>query len=268
MLNIYMTNLNVLNMKKIILFVVAILILSCNNQPKEIIESTKINSQNTSEKKDLELARNNYAVVWNWTTTEKQLVSDNAPTISKELTKLWKDKIVENAYFDSDGEFEKFEGFPNISFFLKTSSISEAENILNELTVVKKGIAKYTIYSVGTKWLGRNSEAIVKKSMVTKAYVAVWNTVTKHDNTNAKGLIKKNAKNQSDAILKLWNEGIVENVYFDIEGTASNNMTTDFVFFINADSKAEAKKICDNLPFAKKHLASYKISPVGVYWLR
>jgi len=39
----------------------------------------------------------------------------------------------------------------------------------------------------------------------------------------------------------------------DIEGTANLNSTTDFVFFINADSKAEAKKICDNLPFAKKH---------------
>ena len=268
MLNIYMTNLNILNMKKIMLFVVTILVLSCNNQPKEKVESTKFNPENTSEKKDQELARNNFAVVWNWTTTDKQLVSDNAPAISKELTKLWKDKIVENAYFDSDAEFEKFEGFPNISFFLKTSSISDAENILNKLTVVKKGIAKYTIYPVGTKWLGRNDEVIKKKGMVTKSYVAVWNTVTKHDNSNAKDLIRKNAKDQSDAILKLWNEGIVENVYFDIEGTASLNSTTDFVFFINADSEADAKKICDNLPFAKKHLASYKISPVGVYWLR
>ena len=255
-------------MKKIMLFVVAILVLSCNNQPKEKVESSEINPASTSVKEDQELVRNNYAVVWNWTTTDKQLVTDNAPAISKELTKLWKDKIVENAYFDSDGEFEKFESFPNISFFLKAKSVAETESILNELTVVKKGIAKYTIYPVGTKWLGRNSEVIVKKGMVTKAYVAVWNTITKHDNADAKELIKKNAKDQSDAILKLWNDGIVENVYFDIEGTSNLNSTTDFVFFVNADSEAEAKKICDDLPFAKKHLSSYKISPVGVYWLR
>jgi len=268
MLNIYILILNISIMKKITLLIVLLFVLACNNLTKEKKESNEVKQENTSEKENSSFAGNNFAVVWNWTTTDKQLVADNAPIISKELTKLWKAKIVENAYFDSDGEFDKFEYFPNISFFLKANSITEAENALNKLTVVKKGIAKYTIYAVGTKWLGRNSEVIVKKGIVTRAYVAVWNTLTEYDDTNAKALIRENTKAQSDAILKLWNEGVVENVYFDIEGTASNNLTTDFVFFINADSEAHAKKICNELPFVKKHLASYKISPVGVYWLR
>ena len=268
MLNINTSNLNTSMMKKITLLTLLLFVFACNNQKKEEKGLNEIQEQNTSVNKDVKSVRHNYAIVWKWTTSDKQLATDNAPIISKELTKLWKDKVVENAYFDSDAEFDKFENFPNISFFLKASSINEVKSILNKLTVVKKGIANYTIYPVGTKWLGRNSEVIVKKGVVTKAYVAVWNTVTEYNNSNAKALIKENVKAQSDAILKLWNEGKVENVYFDIEGTSSNNLTTDFVFFINADSESDAKKICDNLPFSQKHIASYKLQPVGVYWLR
>jgi len=268
MLNIYTLNLNTSIMRKIILLTVLLFAFACNNQKKEEKGLNEIQEQNTSVNKDAESVKHNYAIVWKWSTSDKQLVTDNAPAISKELTKLWKDKVVENAYFDSDAEFDKFENFPNISFFLKAGSIDETETILNKLTVVKKGIAKYTIYPVGTKWLGRNSEVIVKKGIVTRAYVAVWNTLTEYDDANAKALIKENAKAQSDAILKLWNEGVVENVYFDIVGTSNLNSTTDFVFFINADSESDAKKICDNLPFSQKHIASYKLQPVGVYWLR
>jgi len=39
------------------------------------------------------------------------------------------------------------------------------------------------------------------------------------------------------------------------------------VFFINAKTEKKARVICDNLPFAKKHLASYQLLPVGTHWL-
>ena len=253
-------------MKKFILLVV-LLIVACNNQTKEKKSESEVKQQNSSKENDLKFGRLNYAVVWNWTTTDKQLVIDNTTTISNELTNLWKDDIVENAYYDSDPKIDKFEHFPNISFFLKAKSIEEAEATLNKLTIVKKGIAKYTIYPVGTKWLDRNNEAMVKKGIISKSYVTVWNTITENDSANAKELIKENVKAQSDAILKLWEEGIVENAYFDIEGTVNNNLITDFVFFINADSEAEAIEICDELPFVKQQLASYKLQQVGVYWL-
>lgn len=267
MLNIYTSNINMLIMKKTILLVVLVLIVACNNGAKEKKSESEVKRQNSSKENDTKFGRLNYAVVWNWTTTDKQLVMDNTTAISNELTILWKDDIVENAYYDSDAKIDKFEHFPNISFFLKANSLEEAEATLNKLTIVKKSIAKYTIYPVGTKWLGRNNEAVVKKRIISKAYVTVWNTITEYDSANAKELIKENTKAQSDAILKLWEEGIVENAYFDIEGTVNNNLITDFVFFINANSVAEAKKICDELPFVKQHLAAYKLQQVGVYWL-
>lgn len=72
---------------------------------------------------------------------------------------------------------------------------------------------------------------------------------------------------QSDAILKLWNEGIIENVYFDVEGTQETNTVTDFVFFVNADSEKEAIEICDHLPFVQEKIAAYKLHAVGIFWL-
>ncbi len=67
----------------------------------------------------------NFAVVWNWTTTDKQLVTDNAPTISKELNNLWKNGVVENAYYDANSKVNKFEHFPNITFFLRAKSLKK-----------------------------------------------------------------------------------------------------------------------------------------------
>ena len=60
---------------------------------------------------------------------------------------------------------------------------------------------------------------------------------------------------------------MIENVYFDVPGTVENNAVADFVFFVNANSKEEAKEICYNLPFAKQHLAAYTLHPVGVLWM-
>jgi hypothetical protein len=242
--------------KLLSLLAISLLLLSCGN-------SNKHDSQNQSSttKEEPVIGRNNYAVVWNWTTTDKQLVDDNTLTISKELTKLWNKGIVENAYYDGNAKVDKFEHFPNIIFFLKAKSFEEAEVILNKLTIVKKGIAVYTVYPVGTKWLGRNDEIIKEKAKPTKSFVAVWTT-----NKEVKPSDEL-TKSQSDAVLKLWNEAVIENVYFDIEGIQKANNETDFVFFVNANSKEEVKQIVDNLPFAKENIASYKLLSVGSFWM-
>ena len=251
-------------MKKILLLASIALMFSCNNPKKEKKEVVETKTETKVE--DSAYGTRNFAIVWKWTTRDKQLVTDNANNISNELTNLWKKGVVENTYYDGNAKIDKFEHFPNITFFLKTKSIENAEKVLNNLTIVKKGIAKYTIYPVGNKWLDRNTDKIDKNG-VTNSYVAVWNTVTEYDNSKAKELIKESVKEQSDAILKLWEEGTVENAYFDIEGTTKHNLKTDFVFFINTKTEKEAKEICDNLPFARKHLASYKLLPVGVFWM-
>ena len=123
-------------------------------------------------------------------------------------------------------------------------------------------MADYKIYPVGTKWLGRATEAIYKKG-VTGSFVAVWTTPKKIDPDTDSEVIA----NQADAIMKLYKEGVVENVYFDVEGTQTTNDITDFVFFINASTKTQAEKICDNLPFSLKKKATYKLQDVGVFWL-
>lgn len=261
MLNFNIAILNVSIMRRITLLSVLLIFMACNNQSKDNKVTNKIKQEN-SEKEDTKFGRNNYAIVWKWTTTDKQLVDDNTPLISNELTQLWKDGIVETAYYDSDAEIDKFENYPNISFFLKTKSYESAELILNNLTIVKKGIAVYSIYPVGLKWLGRNDKIIKEKGIVTKSYVAVWTT-----NKNAKPNDNV-VKDQSDTILRLWNEAKIENVYFDIEGTQKANNKTDFVFFVNANTEEEAKKICDKLPFVKEKRASYELHSVGVFWLK
>ncbi len=249
-------------MKKIIsvLFVI-VLMISCNNkQDKKTITTVEEKITNIPQVDNSKFGRSNYAVVWKWTTKDVQLVQDNLVTIASETNNLWKKDVITDAYYNPNAKVDKLEYFPNISFFLKAKSYEEAEVILNKLTIVKKGIAIYTIYPVGTKWLGRNDEKINNKG-ITNSYVAVW---TKE---NKEKLTDDLTKLQADSILKLWNEGTIENVYFDIEGTQKLNNKTDFVFFVNVNTEEEARKICDQLPFVKEKIASYKMHEVGVFWL-
>ena len=248
-------------MKNIVLFASIALLVACNTQKKD----PKLEVENATEtevKVEKPVYGNqNYAVVWKWTTDDKQLVTDSAPLISQELTNLWKNGVVENAYYDGNAKVDKFEYFPNITFFLKAKSYESAEVILNKLTIVKKGIAVYTMYPVGINYLGRNNKVLKEKAMKTLSFVAVWET-----KPNAKPSDEL-TKSQSDAVLEYWKDAVIENVYFDIEGIQKANNETDFVFFVNANSKEEAKAVCDKLPFAKENIASYKLLPVGVFWL-
>lgn len=235
----------------------SLLVIGCKNDKKEANTETEIVELESNQTSTF--GKENYAVVWNWTTTDEQLVKENAPTISKELTALWKKGVVENAYYNSDSKIDKLSYFPNISFSMKASSYESAEVILNKLTVVKKGIAIYKLYPIGTLWLDRKSETIHKNG-VTKSFVTVWTTKNKPTD--------ELTQTQSDKVLELWNTGKIENVYFDIEGTQKPNSKTDFVFYANANTKAEAIAICESLPFFKENIAIYKIHEVGVFWLR
>lgn len=248
--------------RTLFILVASLLIISCGDSKKKVIPET----QETESTEASTRGRSNYAVVWNWTTTDVGLVTENTQKISEELTALWKNDVVENVYYNSDSKINKLAHLPNISFFIKAKSIKDAESILNDLTVVEKGIAKYTLYPVGVKWVGRNTDVINERG-VTKSYVSVWNTITKHDQSNAKELIKENAKAQSDAILDLWEKGYVENIYMDIEGTIKLNFISDFVCFVNANTEKEAEDLLNKLPFVTKNLASYKLVPVGTFWL-
>ncbi len=236
----------------------SLLICGCANNKKERNTDTKSETVVSITAKTSKVGNENYAIVWNWTTTDEQFVLDNSSTISKELTALWKKGVVENAYYNSDSKIDKLSYFPNISFSLKAESYKSAEIILNNLTIVKKGIAIYQIHPIGTLWLDRKSNTIHENGM-TKSFVTVWST-------NKKPTTKL-TKVQNDKILKLWNAGKIENVYFDIEGTQIANSKTDFVFYVNSNTKEEAIILCESLPFFKNNITTYKIHEVGVFWM-
>lgn len=244
----------------------SVLIVNCGKEAKKDKIDVKSETQETTSIKSSEFGKTNYAVVWNWTTTDEQLVSDNTAKISIELTDLWNKGIVENVYYDSEAKTNKLSYFPNISFFMKVQSLEDAKTVLNNLTIVKNNIAEYSIHPVGSKWLGRNKEAITKNG-ITKSWVAVWATSVDHNSDASKDEVKQNAKEQSDAVLSLWNQGLIENVYFDITGIQQKNDITDFVLYVNADSEKEARAILNELPFYKKNIAQYQMFSVGVFWM-
>ena len=237
---------------------VSLLFFSCGNNKKETKTETKSDTVEPIVTQTSKIGSENYAVVWNWTTEDEQLVSYNTPIISKELTTLWQKGIVENAYYNSDSKVDKLSYFPNISFSLKAESYKSAETILNNLTIVKKGIAVYKLYPIGTLWLDRKHKTIHENGM-TKSFVTVWKTNNKPTD--------KLTQAQNDKVLELWNTGRIENAYFDIAGTQKPNSKTDFVFYANANTKAEAIAICESLPFFKENIATYKIREVGVFWM-
>lgn len=238
----------------IIYLVVSLLIISCGKDTKKESIEEVTETQETTAVKTSEFGRSNFAVVWKWTTTDSQLVSDNMIKISEELNDLWKKDVVENVYYNSDSKVEKLDIFPNISFFLKAISEQEAKSILDNLSIVKKSIASYTLHPVGHLWLKRKSETVNKNS-----YVSVWTTIGKPTDELTKA--------QNDHVLALWDKGDIENAYFDIEGTQESNAKTDFVFYVNANSEEEAKAVCNSLPFYKEKISTYKLHEVGVFWM-
>lgn len=254
--------------KTVINLVIISLLFACNNQSKEKKITKHETEQATIAKiEDSKIARKNYAIVMKWATTDKKLVEDNLIEISNEMNELWKNDDVENAYYNSNSKVDKFEYFPNICYFLKAKSIEAAKKILNNTLIVKKGIAKYTIYPVGNKWFGRNTDAISKKGM-TNSYVSIWSIQKDIDQNKDSEIIEE----QAAAITNLFNEGTIENVYWEFSGEPNTkkrrtNEIADFVFFVNVESEEEAKIINNNLPFIKNGLASYKLLPVGVFWL-
>ncbi|MEZ8084003.1 hypothetical protein [Enterovibrio norvegicus] len=94
-----------------------------------------------------------FAVVWEYTTDDLELIRHNLSAQSAELLALWEKGIVENAYLAEEKDFEKGTDVLNIVFFIKAKSKLDAEKILNEFTFVKKGIAKYEMHPVGLLWL-------------------------------------------------------------------------------------------------------------------
>lgn len=233
---------------------ICLLLFSCNNPIKQNSEKIDI-----AIKENLDIGRNNYAVILDWTTTDKEIEEENAAIFTQELLGFWEQNIIENVYFDSNTKVANDMQFPSISFFIKAHEIENARKILEELTMVKKEIASYRIFPVGILWLSKKQNPNLD-TRTKRSFVTVWET-------NEKKPTDKITKVQNEAVLELWNNEVIENVYFDIEGVSTTNEKTDFVFYVKADNIDEAKTICETLPFFKENIASYMIFTAGVFWL-
>ena len=250
---------------------ISIVFVSCNNsgnetttENKEIIEEVK---QENNTANIVNENSENFAVVWKWLPEDKELVGNKIGDIALEMTGLWEAGIIYNTYFNTDISEEENEFYPNLSCFIKAKSTEEAHRILNDLSFVQNGIAEYTLHPVGTLWLGRNTD-VIKKNDIKKSFVTVWTTNEAFDPNTNKEIISE----QTITISTLWSKGIIENAYWDMDETYKGeneevNNKRDFVFFVNADTENEAREICDNLPFVKNNIATYKLASVGVFWL-
>lgn len=249
--------------KALLITILGFSLLACNTKSKE--NKIELSTTSESNKEDSKFGRKNFAVVWKWTTTDVNEVEENIVKFSEEMNSLWENGDIENVYYNANSKIDKLEYLPNNSFFIKAKTESKARAMLNKLSLVKEGLITAMIYPVGTKWLGRNEEAIHKNG-IKNSFVVVWNRLREVDLTKDQNILI----DQTDELLRLNENGDIENVYWDLENTANpsvNKDVEDFVFFVNANSPEEVKKLCDNLPFTKAKITSYNIHPVGVFWL-
>lgn len=234
---------------------ICLVMFSCKNSVKQ----NSSDQQTGAENINTSIGRNNYAVVWDWSTEDEESVIENSGAFTTELFSLWENNDIENVYFNTDAGLNAKMPFPTISFFIKAHSLGDAQLLLDSLTIVKKEIASYTLHPVGMLWLGRKQDSSTINTH-RKSFVTVWETKDKRP-------VDALSKAQNDAALALWNAGTIENVYFDIEGVTRTNKKTDFVFYVRAPNITEANSICESLPFYKESMASYRIFPAGAFWL-
>ncbi len=102
-----------------------------------------------------EQTKNTYAVVWDWSTGDRELVNKNLAQQATQLIELWKKGVVENVYLNTESKFTDDEPMPNVVFFIHADNEKNARKILDKTVFIKKGIAKYNLYPVGILWLIR-----------------------------------------------------------------------------------------------------------------
>lgn len=112
--------------------------------------SIGVASVQADEKKSFD---HNFAVVWSFITTDRELMKENLAAQAEETLNLWKAGVIENVYMDTDTKFSDNKKIANVMFFIKADTEEEASKILDEMTFVKKKISKYQLFPVGILWL-------------------------------------------------------------------------------------------------------------------
>ena len=245
-------------MKNLFLLIVVTIMMACTNQGTEQKTEQTADVKKTT---DAQTIIKNYAVVWDWATEGHKFILENLQGQIEDFQKLYDKGIIENVYLNNY-EFtqinEKVQ-MTTIMFFIKATSEANAKAVLDEMNFVKTHVAKYRIYPVGSKMLGRHESADKNKTF---SFAAVW------ANIGDKELIEKNVEAQFEETTQLWGKGIIENAYFASEAAYKRaTETPGMAYFINAATEDEARAILDNMIFVKKGIATYRLFPVGTFWL-
>lgn len=98
------------------------------------------------------------------------------------------------------------------------------------------------------------------------SYAVVWTV-----NSGTSELYSNTLADQASSVLELWKAGAVENVYLDNKVSVKEIDKGDssrVVFFIKAETEADAKKMLDAMPFVNEKVATYELFPVGILWLK
>jgi hypothetical protein len=75
------------------------------------------------------------------------------------------------------------------------------------------------------------------------------------------------AVKQTDQIDSLYNKGIVENIYYKTDTKfGKNDLLPTVVFFVKANSEADAKQILNKTDFIKYNVGKYELREVGTPW--
>lgn len=233
----------------LITILLTIALVSCDNQKK---------AQNT---KETVVTLNNYAVVWDILTDDHNYVVKYLPQQAEEFEKLFSQGIIANAYLNTYElvQLNENAALASVMFFIKAESVIAAQAIIDKMAFVENKVATYNVYPVGAKWLDRKPTADVDKKF---SFATIWFLEA------GETKIKQYVQEQNDTVLQLWKEGTIENAYFATENAfEKKSLNPAMVFFVNAMTEEEAHKICDALPFTKEGITSYKIFPVGTFWL-
>ncbi len=245
-------------MRKILALIIVIAMVSCDNQGSKNQKESKTKANKTTKYEAL----NNYAVVWDILTDDHNYVLTYLPEQAKEFNQLFADGVLENAYLNNYEyvQINESAALASVMFFVKAESVIAAQAIIDKMSFVRNKVATYNVYPVGGKWLDRKSAADVDKKF---SFATVWFL------SADEATVSKFAEKQSDMVLALWKEGVIENAYFSTENAFENKtLTPGMVFFVNADTEEEARAICDELVFSKEGVATYELFPVGTFWLR
>ena len=141
------------------------------------------------------------------------MIRKHLPAMNEEMLAMWRNGDIENAYYNADSEISVVENLPNICYFLKAESYKSAREFLNSLSVVKNGIATFSVFPVGSKWFGRNAEAI-QANGIRRSYVSVWKVLEEIKQEENLQMIQT----QANSIKSLYQQGSIENVYWELSG--------------------------------------------------